>query len=38
MIAERSLKGKQIKKTKNPDAMGRPKKYKKAQRDMAIAY
>jgi hypothetical protein len=33
---ERTLEGKEIKMTKNPDAtMGRPKKYK-SQRDMAI--
>lgn len=37
MIVERTLEGKQIKMTKDPDAtMGRPKKYKKSQRDMAL--
>ena len=37
MIVERTLDGKQIKMTKYPDAtMGRPKKYKKSQRDMAL--
>ncbi|WP_242840824.1 recombinase family protein [Metaclostridioides mangenotii] len=37
MIVERTLEGKQIKMTKNPDAtMGRPKKFKKSQRDMAL--
>ena len=37
MIVERTLEGKQIKMTKDPDAtMGRPKKYKKSQRDTAL--
>lgn len=37
MIVERTLEGKQIKITKDPDAtMGRPKKFKKSQRDMAL--
>ena len=37
MIVERTLEGKQIKMTKDPDAtMGRPKKFKKSQRDMAL--
>ena len=37
MILERTLEGKQIKMDKDPDAtLGRPKKYKKSQRDMAL--
>lgn len=36
-IVERTTSGKQLKMTKDPDAtMGRPKKFKKAQRDMAL--
>ena len=37
MIVERTLEGKQIKMKRDVDAtLGRPKKFKKAQRDMAI--
>lgn len=37
MIVERTLEGKQIKMEKDADAtLGRPKKFKKAQRDMAL--
>jgi DNA invertase Pin-like site-specific DNA recombinase len=37
MIVERTLEGKQLKMDKDKDAtLGRPKKYKKAQRDMAM--
>lgn len=38
MILERTLEGKQIKMTKDADAtLGRPKKFKKAQREMALS-